>query len=58
MPHFDVEKVVVLLGFSAGGVLGEKYLDHFLKVTERNMAAEIRTNLKSHLSGWTIRLVT
>jgi len=36
MPHLDGEEVmVVLIGFSAGGVLGEKCLNHFLKIAER-----------------------
>ena len=34
--HLDREEVlIVLLGFSAGGVLGEKCLGHFLEVAER-----------------------
>ena len=33
--HFDGEEVVVLLGLSVGGVLGDERLDYLFKVVER-----------------------
>ena len=35
LPHFDGEKVVVVLGFPARGVLSEEHFVYLLEVVER-----------------------
>jgi len=58
LPHFDSEKVVViLLDLLARGVLSEEHFGYLLEVVER-MGRQSRTTLRSRLSSWTKRLGT
>jgi len=51
LPHSDGKVVIVLLGFLARGVLGEKYLDHLSEVVERARWQQVEP-VRGHTSGW------